>query len=258
MTTYTCGALLSPHNEKDLIAEHVFPKARDLNLPATLDLRPQLQPVRDQGKQGSCVAQASACLKEWQEKVQIGFSEYMSPQFIYNNRMNQTSEGMYPSNAMMILFSKGCCTEYVYRYGTIQPPDQIPQPAYEEAIKYKIGKYARVSTIDGLKTALNTSGPCLITFPVYNYGASFWSPAADDKLDGYHCVTVVGYTAIGFIIRNSWGKNWNKDGYTIYPYTDFGKHSELWTALDTVSPLYVPHPPIPNPDNKKSKCCTII
>ena len=36
----------------------------------------------------------------------------------------------------------------------------------------------------------------------------------------------------GFIIRNSWGENWNGDGYTLYKYTDWGKHWEIWCTID--------------------------
>ena len=66
-----------------------------MNLPETMDLRPNLLSVRNQGSQGSCVAQSISCMKEWQEKSQVNLNEYMSPQFIYNNRSNYPNEGMY-------------------------------------------------------------------------------------------------------------------------------------------------------------------
>jgi len=100
MTAYVCGALKSPYNPKVLIAEHIYPAARDLNLPEKIDLRTNLLGVRDQGSQGSCVAQSIACMKEWQEKTQVNLSEYMSPQFVYNNRTNYPDSGMYGSDAM--------------------------------------------------------------------------------------------------------------------------------------------------------------
>ena len=36
--------------------------------------------------QGTCFAQSAACMKEWQEKRDIGLNEYLSPQFFYNQR----------------------------------------------------------------------------------------------------------------------------------------------------------------------------
>ena len=239
MTTFTCGAIKSPYNPDDLIAEHIYPSARDLNLPDKLDLRSNLQGVRDQGSQGTCVAQSIACMKEWQEKTQVNLSEYMSPQFVYNNRSNYPSPGMYCSNAMKILNTLGCCTEYNYHYGTTEP---IPKPAMDEALRYKVKSYAQITTLVGVQTALYKNGPCIVAFPAYNYGPQFWVKGANDKLIGGHCVTIVGYDKEKFIIRNSWGTKWNDGGYTYYPYSQFGSHWEIWTSIDDESPKPDPHP----------------
>ena len=55
-------------------------------LPNIVDYRNELQPVRNQGNQGTCYAQSAACMKEWQEKKDYNLNEYLSPQFFYNNR----------------------------------------------------------------------------------------------------------------------------------------------------------------------------
>ena len=54
--------------------------------PEDLDLRHFLRPIRNQGSQGTCAAQSAACMKEYQEKLDMNFNEYMSPQFVYNHR----------------------------------------------------------------------------------------------------------------------------------------------------------------------------
>lgn len=247
---YVCGALKSPFNPKVLIAEHIYPVARDLNLPEKIDLRTNLLPVRDQGSQGSCVAQSIACMKEWQEKIQVNLNELMSPQFIYNNRTNYPEPGMYGNDAMEIINKLGCCTEYIYRYGTIESKDKIPKNAFDEASRYKIKSYAQVTTIVGVQTALYKNGPCVIFFPVYNYGPQFWIKGDNDKFIGGHSVTVVGYDKTGFILRNSWGINWNNGGYTTYPYSQFGVHWEIWTTIDDESP---------KPDIRQVECkCEIL
>ncbi|ARF11711.1 papain family cysteine protease [Klosneuvirus KNV1] len=242
MTAYVCGALKSPYSPDDLVAEHIYPSARDLNLPEKLDLRSNLLGVRDQGSQGTCVAQSTACMKEWQEKTQVNLSEYLSPQFIYNNRSNYPVAGMYGRNAMDIINKLGCCTEYVYHYDTIEPKDKIPKVAIDEASRYKVNSYAQVSTITGVQTALYKNGPCIIIFPVYNYGSQFWVKGDKDVFIGGHCVTVVGYDKTGFILRNSWGIKWNDGGYTTYPYSQFGMHWEIWTSIDADSPKPDLHP----------------
>lgn len=251
-TEFKLGAMKSPHDTRDFVAEFIFPKARDLDLPETLDLRNDLQMVRNQGSQGTCVAQSLACMKEWQEKQDVGLDEYMSPQFIYNNRSNQDSEGMYGRDAMKIITNIGSCLETTYNYGTIEPRENIKKEAFDEAIKYKAKSYAQVTTIEGLKTALYKNGPCPIFFPVYNYGGEFWKKKNPyDEMLGGHSVTICGYGPDGFLLRNSWGKNWNgsMNGYTIYKYEDFGMHWEIWTTIDDESPMPDPKP---EPDNG---CC---
>lgn len=242
MTTYNFGALKSPYDPNTLIAEHIYPATRDLNLPTTLDLRSNLLGVRDQGSQGSCVAESTACMKEWQEKIQVNLNEYMSPQFIYNNRSNYPTEGMNCSNAMDIINKLGCCTDYIYNYGTIQPKTDIPQTAFTEALRYKVKSYAQVTTIAGVQTALYKNGPCIIAFPAYNYSSQFWIKGSNDVLLGGHCVTIVGYDKTQFILRNSWGSNWNNGGYTYFPYSQFGMQWEIWTSIDDSSPTPDPHP----------------
>ena len=74
------------------------------------------RPVRNQGSQGTCYAQSAACMKEWQEKKDINSSDYFSPQFIYNNRINQDSSGMNMRDLMKILHKTGCCYESDYPY----------------------------------------------------------------------------------------------------------------------------------------------
>jgi len=232
------GALRSPHDTRDLVAEHIYPKSRDLALPEELDLRKDLQPIRDQGQQGSCVAQACACMKEWHEKKQVGLNQYMSPQFIYNNRSNYPEEGMYGRDAMQILYYKGSCLEKTYPYGIIEEADNLNKKAVDEATRYRIMRYAKVNTIDGVKSALYKNGPCVILFPVHNYSPQFWKQAnPSEPMLGGHAVNCCGYLKDGFVIRNSWGTDWGDNGYTLYPYSDFGLHWEIWTTVDDNSPL---------------------
>ena len=225
--TYKLNLEKSPIDERDWIAENFY--SASYTAPETFTLVPDLPPVRDQGPYGTCAAQVASCMKEWQEKQDVDYSDYMSPQFIYNNRSNPAEEGMYPRDVMSILKNKGICSEASYPYKSM---DVITDSIYEEASKYVISSYAAVTTIEGLKQALVASGPCFIGFPVYNTGVRFWHADAGDVYLGGHAVTVVGYTDTGFILRNSWGADWGDDGYTIFPYADWGSQWEVWTTID--------------------------
>lgn len=93
----------------------------------------------------------------------------------------------------------------------------------------KINDYAIVGSQQILKQAILANGPCLIALPVYNsYVNDFWN---GETLEGLHCVSVVGYNKNGFIIRNSWGRSYGKEGYWTLPYGDFNKAKEIWTII---------------------------
>lgn len=244
----------SPDDSRDWIAESIYKD--DIILPQIVDHCSLLQDVRNQGNQGSCAAQTAACMKEWQEYIDIGFNNYMSPQFIYNNRKNQESEGMFGRDVMKILSKQGCCFEMTYPYNVIESPDKICIEAKVQAQKYKIKSFAQIKTIEGLKKALFMNGPCYISFPIFNYSEKMWKPEVGEKRLGGHAMTVVGYDSVGFKIRNSWGKDWGLEGYCIYPYSDWGSHWEIWTTIDSINYVSPKKPTeeieIPKP---RKRCC---
>ena len=228
-TKYKFNLQKSPDDSRDFLLESIYPDA--VVLPEEWDLRSQMKPVRDQGSQGTCSAQTAAAMKEWQELIDINFNEYMSPQFIYNLRENQGSEGMYPRNTMDILHKIGVVSENQYPYGTFT---SVSSHLKEMAVKHKIQGYAQINTIDSLKKALFANGPCYIAFPVYNPNKmEFWKPDfTGQNMLGGHAVCVAGYLKDKFIIRNSWSSQWGDGGYTYFPFSQWGMHWECWTAID--------------------------
>jgi hypothetical protein len=166
--------------------------------------------------------------------------EYLSPQFIYNHRHNVTDpdpsddEGMYGEDVMKILKCVGVVPESSYPYGKVEPVSAIRPTLLRLAAKSVIAGYAWVETLEGLKTALVNNGPCIICFPIYAPDAlAMWRPPTPTSpLLGGHAMLVVGYNLRGFIVRNSWGVEWGGRGDTIYPYSDWGAHWEIWTTLD--------------------------
>ena len=146
-------------------------------IPKIIDYRSFLQPVRNQGSQGTCYAQSAACMKEMQEKTEYGLSEYFSPQFFYNHRYywnngEQDGEdvnedyGMTGRDVMRILKNVGICKETEYPYGTLDTVDEIPAHLKVKALDHRIKSYARIEELDDLKFSLVSNGLCLIAFPV--------------------------------------------------------------------------------------------
>ena len=233
----------SSRDERDYILE-ILVGTNNFKNASICDYRNELLQVRDQGDQGTCYAHSAACMKEWQEKKDYGLNEYLSPQFFYNNRSYWNDEkidgdinednGMTGRDVMRILKDIGICKEDEYPYFKIEKASEIPREIFESAAKNKISSYARIFSIEGLKHSLLDNGPCLITFPVYNYGEQMWYQKKDEDMLGGHAMTVVGFNDLErhFIIRNSWGSNWCDKGYCYYKYEDWGSHWELWTTVD--------------------------
>ncbi len=236
MSHKLCITQKSPIDERDWVLESILNYKGEL--PLVLDLRPDLQPVRNQGIYGTCAAMTAACIKEYQEKKDIKLSCYFSPSFIYLNREDVKTEGMYPRDVMRILSKLGSCEEKYLPYNKFNnktTKSVINKTCFTNALKYKIKGYSIITTIDGLKKALYLYGPCLISVPVYNYSMKMWKQNDNEILLGGHAMTVVGYNKTSFIIRNSWGTSWGDKGYTYYNFNEFGAHWELWTLVDDIT-----------------------
>ena len=51
------------------------------------------------------------------------------------------------------------------------------------------------------------------------------------RADSGHAVAIVGYTEQGFIVQNSWGREWGADGFALLPYEDYLLHAtDVWAA----------------------------
>lgn len=223
-------------DQRDWLAETIFPPQTEY-LPKNFNMKSKLMPIRNQGYQGSCVAFAASCMKEYQESQDIKLNINFSPQWLYNHRTNDSS-GMYVREVMKILKNVGSVSEIDFRYGQDKKRGSWPTQLESAAKNYKIKSYALVSTIEGLKKALYTNGPCLITVPVYNRTQRMWIPSQNgEKITGWHCMAVTGYDENGFIIRNSWGVFWGNEGYCHMSYSDWGLHSQCFTSVDDKSYL---------------------
>ena len=226
----------SPLDDRDWVGDSIYHPVT--YIPEKLDLRNNLLPIRNQGPYGTCAAQSAACMKEWQEKKDINFENYFSPQFIYNLRENSDSEGMYGRDVMKILNKYGICPEEKYEYGKLEDKNIIinNEDLIKLSVNYKIKNYAKLFSIDATKKALYKNGPCLICFPVYNNSVNMWIPNfKGQKMQGGHAMTIVGYTKDHFIIRNSWGEKWGHNGYCYYSFNEWGSHWEIWTTIDDKS-----------------------
>ena len=220
----------SPRDDRDVNIDMIFDPP--YKYPRYLDWSPYLQDIRNQGVQGSSLAQVGACMLEWRERKFNKNFVQLSPQFIYNGRADGKTTLMCGRELMQILRNQGACLEKSCTYGTLDPNTESMKT---DAKQYAIHGYTRVQTMETLKVALSVFGPALITFPVYNHTAYMWKQHKDEQKLGGHAMAIVGYNSSGFILRNSWGKYWENQGYCIYPYSDWGYHEEVWCMGNEVA-----------------------
>ena len=164
---------------------------------------------------------------------------------------------------MAVLKNLGACHESLFPYSQMAWPSMpaAPTGADQQAAGYKIGAYARITTIDEVKQAIVKDGPVLAAVLVCDSFVNAvdgivpvpGSMGTEDYIRGGHAIAVIGYDdgmrAKGytgfFEIRNSWGPDWGDDGYGWIPYEFFIRKTidlgmpywtESWSSIDIILP----------------------
>jgi C1A family cysteine protease len=233
--------------------DHLFaaPPRTLTALPTKVDMSPQCPAIYDQGQLGSCTANAIAAAIEFdQMKQHLGPPHPFTPSrlFIYyNERVIEHSvnsdAGAQIRDGVKSVAKQGDCPESEWPYDPTKFAQQPPASVFRDATKYKAVSYARVNqTVTQLKGCLAAGFPIVLGFTVYD---SFMSDAVaqtgdapmpdltKEHVQGGHAVVAVGYDdgPQRFIMRNSWGTGWGKQGYFTMPYAyliDAQLASDFW------------------------------
>jgi C1A family cysteine protease len=219
------------------------------DLPKKVDLREKMSPVVDQGKLGSCTANAIASgLREYLEIASGESLILLSRLFLYykerelEGTVDQDS-GATIRDGMKVLNQIGVCPETDDPYNIKKFTSPPSEKAMADAAQYKISEYHRVSNLKSLKVALAEGLPVVVGFQVFE---SFESdavaktgkvpmPKKDEQYLGGHAVLAVGYVDKGkssyVIVRNSWSPDWGDQGYFYMPYPVFNRLvMDMWTG----------------------------
>ncbi len=194
--------------------ELIYKVSNEMKLPDKYSYKKYLPEVLDQGNKPICVPCSISTYINWDENLDnetTRKNNNVNLTEIYKNRTNKSDDGMSFKDAFHYLKHNGVKTDN----GT-----------------FKIKRYAKVNSEFALKEALIINGPCVGGLPVYNSAREdFWNKYFDDKYEGGHAIAIVGYNDDGFIIRNSWGKMYGNDGYSLILNNEFDKFTEIWTIL---------------------------
>ena len=189
----------------------------NIRIPKEYSYKKYLPEVLDQGKKPICVPCSISTFINWSVNNETGNNKVdngVNLEEIFENRNNDSDDGMSFKDAF-----------YYLRHTGVKTDNGV----------YKICRYAKIGSITQLKQAIIINGPCVGGLPVYCTDIDeFWIELADNKFKGGHAIAIIGYNNEGFIIRNSWGKKYGDDGYSILPYEDFDKFYEIWTIIEEV------------------------
>ena len=174
-----------------------------------------LPKVVDQGKKQICVPCSISAYINWIINVETGDNEYdneVDYLDIFSKRTNKSNDGMSFKDALHYL----------------RHNDAIIKSGNRRVVN----RYAKIGSELALKQAIVANGPCVGGLPVYNSSIETFWDEHKGSFEGGHAIAIVGYNEDGFIIRNSWGKYYGQDGYSVLPYEDFDKFYELWTIIE--------------------------
>lgn len=230
-------------DQRDYLYSAIRPVVR---LPKKVDLREYCSIVEDQGSLGSCTANALAGNLEYLDHKIDDRYEDVSRLFIYYNERVLENTVDYDSGASLrdgikALKNHGACWEKTWPYLIERFTKKPPQKCYIEAKAHCIESYHRIGNLREMLTSLAEGFPFVFGFTVYE---SFQSqqvaktgvaqmPKKKEKVIGGHAVMAVGYneSEARFLVRNSWGSQWGKDGYFTMPYEYLETLSaDFWTV----------------------------
>lgn len=242
MNTKSYGWLPDVPDQRDYLYKAVRPVIR---LPKSVDLRTGCSLVEDQGRLGSCTANALAGNLEFLDKRPDSLYTDVSRLFIYyNERVLEGAvdfdSGASLRNGIKTLKKTGYCWESLWPYSIESFARKPPQKCYAQARAHRVQSYHRLTTVSEMLACLAEGYPFVFGFAVYE---SFESqqvartgnvpmPKKDERMLGGHAVLAVGYdqTKKRFLVRNSWGMGWGRDGYFTMPYAYLETLSaDFWT-----------------------------
>ena len=212
--------------------------------------------VKDQGKRPTCVAHTLSEIIEYNYRKENKEYERFSTDFIYglrdSSKYKSDQEGMYLREGLSIIkdfgdvfYSDLSSNSYALEAKTqvISKENELKQKAYP----YRISSYYRINSLEELKYSLLHHGPIAGSMRWYKGSFLYKNIYKYNSNNEYYChaVLIVGWDdKDNFIVQNSWGKFWGKNGlFLIHKDDIFKLFFELYGVTDDIQSVKKPSKP---------------
>jgi C1A family cysteine protease len=220
----------------------------------SIDLRPVLSPIRDQGNRGTCLAFAVTSLHEVHRAGRAPVDEDLAVEALYwgcKQIDGDWSTGTSFQSASAALLRWGQPIETVWPYD----PNRLDGTPYQAPITpsnvdwFQAELRSEAATSANVRTLLASNLPVALGITLY---PSFYRPSNSGHIadplpgepkKGRHAVVAVGYDAGRILVRNSWGNYWGLSGYGWISNSYVDSHAtDVWTLVVSAGTLTPPTP----------------
>ena len=229
------------------------PYMPELRTPPAIEMtRLARLPVLDQQATSACTGFALASVVNFLlRKHRDPHSPPMSPFMLYSmaRRYDEfpgsaEDSGSSLRGAMKGWYKHGVCRLDLWPTPDMPPPAATPREDWWlDAALRPLGAYYRVDTrsVTDMHVALHDVGILYASVVCHGGwlkgghggGKRIWTIPREEVHpdDGGHAFVIVGYTAAGFIVQNSWGARWGTRGLAILTYQDWTENAmDCWVA----------------------------
>jgi Papain family cysteine protease len=205
--------------------------------------------ILNQGQEGACTGFGlAACINymNWERRLRAGANGSPPPKVstrmlyhmarLYDEWPGEDYDGSSCRGAMKGWHRHGVCNDtlWPYRKKFVEPSEGWEH----DAAMRPLGAYYRIekSSIVDMQAAIQEVHAIYVSGTVHE---GWWLKTADSlpvipikKEAGGHAFALVGYTADGFIVQNSWGPTWGYRGFAVLTYEDWVENGmDAWVAV---------------------------
>ena len=220
---------------------------------------PKAERILDQGQEGACTGFGLAAVINYLFWARDGHGVNVSPRMVYHLAKfydewpGEDYSGSSCRGALKGWHKHGVCSRELWPYTVRAKAEkketfEPPKDGWDaDAVTRPLGVYYRIdkrSVVD-LQAALVEIGAIYVSADVHSgWELSGAKTAFADyqslpeirfgsatKVSGGHAFAIVGYTATGFVVQNSWGPRWGQSGFAIMTYADWvANGTDAWTV----------------------------